>query len=505
MSVGTKLFSFLTKEPTESADPRGLEGSGSFWRRQGHKLPGHAQPDLECHSPPQSPTGPRPKVYGAQHPPKCAPDQLVAFHRSVVDGRDMEEEFSVSLVRSKSDGAPAPSDSARRASLPLSPPPDTSGIKIEFDIKSHFLNKVKHMNQSKAEEQKSAFRGAEGLGYDPHDRETAKLEKFGKCLAGPNTDINAIRKLSWSGIPSQLRSATWQLLCGYLPTNIDRREATLARKRQEYKQYLDSYYKRSVIENNHEIMKQIQVDVPRMNADISIFRQVAVRDVFVRVLFIWSIRHPASGYVQGINDLLTPFFIVFLSSYVPADKSIDTIDFHSLPQCHQDTIEADSYWCVNHFLEGIQDNYTFEQPGIQLKVAKLREIVQRVDNRLHLHLLDNEIEYMAFAFRWMNNLLMREFPLRCITRMWDTYLSEREGFAEFHLYTCAAFLLTFSKQLLLLPDLQSLILFLQRLPTASWGDREMEMLLAEAFRLQYTFENARGHLQVAATHKKGSA
>jgi len=26
-------------------------------------------------------------------------------------------------------------------------------------------------------------------------------------------------------------------------------------------------------------------------------------------------RHPASGYVQGINDIVTPFLIVFLSEY----------------------------------------------------------------------------------------------------------------------------------------------------------------------------------------------
>lgn len=32
-----------------------------------------------------------------------------------------------------------------------------------------------------------------------------------------------------------------------------------------------------------------------------------------RILYIWAIRHPASGYVQGINDLLTPFFLVCLT------------------------------------------------------------------------------------------------------------------------------------------------------------------------------------------------
>ena len=33
-------------------------------------------------------------------------------------------------------------------------------------------------------------------------------------------------------------------------------------------------------------------------------------------MYIWAIRHPASGYVQGINDLVTPFFVVFLSEYI---------------------------------------------------------------------------------------------------------------------------------------------------------------------------------------------
>lgn len=29
-----------------------------------------------------------------------------------------------------------------------------------------------------------------------------------------------------------------------------------------------------------------------------------------RVLYIWAIRHPASSYVQGMNDLLTPLLLV---------------------------------------------------------------------------------------------------------------------------------------------------------------------------------------------------
>jgi hypothetical protein len=46
-----------------------------------------------------------------------------------------------------------------------------------------------------------------------------------------------------------------------------------------------------------------------------IFHQPAVQKLMERILYIWSLRHPASGYVQGMNDLLTPLFLVCLRPY----------------------------------------------------------------------------------------------------------------------------------------------------------------------------------------------
>ena len=45
-----------------------------------------------------------------------------------------------------------------------------------------------------------------------------------------------------------------------------------------------------------------------------------VQRALERVLYIWALRHPASGYVQGINDLATPFFLVFLTPHLPRDR-----------------------------------------------------------------------------------------------------------------------------------------------------------------------------------------
>ena len=44
-----------------------------------------------------------------------------------------------------------------------------------------------------------------------------------------------------------------------------------------------------------------------------------------RLLYVWHMRHPASGYVQGINDVVTPFIVVFLSDYLKVDiEKLDT-------------------------------------------------------------------------------------------------------------------------------------------------------------------------------------
>ena len=141
----------------------------------------------------------------------------------------------------------------------------------------------------------------------------------------------------------------------------------------------------------------------------------------------------------------------------------------------RNNIEADSFWCLSKLLDGIQDNYTFAQPGIQNKVRQLKELIERVDGmkncsnvisifscgpsiitvELHHHLIRHEVDYLQFSFRWMNNLLMRELPLLCTVRLWDTCLSQSHGFAEFHLYICAAFLLKWRAPLLRQTDFQA--------------------------------------------------
>ncbi|CAB3387904.1 Hypothetical predicted protein [Cloeon dipterum] len=327
------------------------------------------------------------------------------------------------------------------------------------------------------------------------DSDSGKIEKFHVLLDDALLNLDSLRQLSWSGIPIKVRAITWRLLAGYLPASLERRQNLLERKRHDYWSLVKQYYDTERDEVYQDTYRQIHIDIPRMSPLIPLFQQKTVQEMFERILFIWAIRHPASGYVQGINDLVTPFFMVFLQEVTAPGTNLENCDVASLPEEQRNILEADSFWCLSKFLDGIQDNYIFAQLGIQQKVNQLKELVQRYDVEVHNHLQQHGVDYLQFSFRWMNNLLTRELPLHCTIRLWDTYLAESDGFAMFQLYVCAAFLLHWRKELLEQKDFQNLMILLQNLPTADWSNSEVSVIVAEAYKLKYMFAGAPNHLQ----------
>lgn len=333
----------------------------------------------------------------------------------------------------------------------------------------------------------------------------AKIEAL--IQSSNSIEIEDLRKLSWPGLSHKARAKAWKILCGYLPGNSARQEEVMQRKQEEYQRYVDLYFPTKDQADHQDTYRQIHIDIPRMSPVVGLFQQRCVQEIFERILFIRAIRHPASSYVQGMNDLVTPFFLVFLrdglqtlgllnpmedhgSNFVPAD-----LDVESLPLELRQSVEADSFWCLSVVLDAIQDNYTFSQPGIQVKVKQLEDLTQRVDQELHNHLISHDVSYLQFSFRWMNNLLMRELPVKASIRLWDTYLSQANGHSHFHLYVCAAFLIYWKSELMKKNDFHTLLMFLQNLPTRNFAEKEIDLLVAEAYRLSYLFADAPSHLQ----------
>lgn len=445
-----------------------------------------------------------------------------------------------------------------------------------------------------------------------------KAAKFHKLLYEDEMiDLNQLKMIAWGGIPYRYRPLSWRLLLGYLPVARSKREQQLIRKRDEYERLIEQYYNDRSLDDG--MWRQIHIDIPRMQPLIPIFQQPRVQESFERILYIWSIRHPASGYVQGMNDLVTPFFLTYLSEYCESQQlqDVEKFDTSLIDDATLRGIEADTYWSFGKLLDSIQNNYTHAQPGIQRLVKMLATVVSRVDADLHNHLKNNGVDYLQFAFRWMNNLLIRELPLRLVVRLWDSYLAE--GFiatftppqvpptnvsrqnlvggvvtstsmpyqqnsaknnslsstsklshqypssatssssssslssnaasivtsgshhhhhhsqqsqglqsiggagenhhhhsqpstnstsklsswnngsetpfsASFHLFVCAAFLKSWSKDLLREQDFQGIMLLLQNLPTYHWSDQEIVLMLADAYHLKEIFSPS--HLKI---------
>lgn len=333
-------------------------------------------------------------------------------------------------------------------------------------------------------------------------RQQTADERLEEILSTSSVDIMELRKASWGGLPHEQRPTAWRLLLGHLPAVQSRRDDILARRRREYREAVASHYPKSDEQRaaatsveSDSTMRQIAVDIPRTCPEHRMFHTPAVQAALTRVLYVWAVRHPASGYVQGMNDLVTPFFFVFLSEHFASrgmallDTELDVMDANVL-----DKVEADAYWCLTALLNDIQDYYTFSQPGIQRRVLYLAELVGRVDAPLRKHLEDEGLDFLQFAFRWMNCLLMRELPFPLIVRAWDTYLSEPEGFGLFHVFVCAALLVSFSDRLMEM-DFQNLVMFLQKLPTKNWSSKDIDILLSQAYLWRSIFGAAPSHLQ----------
>ncbi|XP_073308925.1 uncharacterized protein [Primulina huaijiensis] len=324
--------------------------------------------------------------------------------------------------------------------------------------------------------------------------DSARLMKFTKELSGVTVILEKLRELAWSGVPPYLRPTVWRLLLGYAPSNSDRREGILRRKRLEYFDCVAQYYDipdRERTDEEINMLRQIAVDCPRTVPDVSFFQQVEVQKSLERILYTWAIRHPASGYVQGINDLVTPFIVVFLSEHL--EGSVDTWSMGGLSPETISNVEADCYWCLSKLLDSMHDHYTFAQPGIQRLVFKLKELVRRIDEPVSRHMEEQGLEFLQFAFRWFNCLLIREIPFHLVTRLWDTYLAEGDALPDFLVYIFASFLLTWSDQLRKL-EFQEMVMYLQHLPTEKWSHVELEMVLSQAYMWHTMFNNSPSHL-----------
>ena len=339
--------------------------------------------------------------------------------------------------------------------------------------------------------------------------------KLLELLQQPVINLHRIREITWNGIPTRFRAEVWKLYLDYLPVNAAIRQATLNHKRQDYFDFVDRIFVESQrflwTSAQKEIDSQIMRDLPRVKHPL--LRQLRVQQTFERILFVWAVRHPASGYVQGMNDVLHPFFLAFLAPYIwglsedsnftnniPNDleakinSEMTPADLEKITDEQLKIIEADCFWCYSKLLDGLQDVYTRDQPGLYRMLRSLSTVIDRVDPPLSSWISNEDIDYQEFAFRWINCLLVREFSMDLVFRLWDNYLSNILKISSMHVYTCAAFLEILSPKIIGQPHADFIITIQSILPD-SWNLTDMEEIIAQAYVYDKMFTSSPSHLK----------
>lgn len=300
------------------------------------------------------------------------------------------------------------------------------------------------------------------------DEKPHKQTKLENVLNAEVVDLDLLRREAWCGVSSLKRAQVWRLLSGLLTPTKQTKSLSLKRK-----QYLE-LKQHSLEEIDKQIYHQINIDVLR-TLPLPWYKQERVQESLRNILYCWAIQHPATGYVQGINDLLTPFFTVFLNDLDPKK----TFEF-------MDLVESDCFYSLQKFIDQIQDFYTHQQPGIQKQMQTLKLLIRRIYPELSLHLENENVEVIQFSFRWFNCFFLREVSHNLGIRLWDTFLCEE--MSTFCVYLALSFLLKFSKQLLE-KKFAEIVLFLQNPPTKQWTDEDIGMLLSKAFELKTLYLN----------------
>lgn len=320
---------------------------------------------------------------------------------------------------------------------------------------------------------------------------------------------------AWKGCSADTRPFAWRLLLDYEPLLHSEREASLSANRNEY-QKLQTIMsapsigsaKHDVVERsefNSTMLRQIDMDIPRTHPTIPVYHNPRVTDAMRRILYLFSAVHPDSGYVQGMNEILTPFIIVFLTEHLPPGSKLRKTSAFLQAESFDEILseqqianaEADSYWCFAELLSSILDNYTANQPGMHTRMSQVDCLLAILDPPLSAHMKSEGCNAMQYAFRWVAALMLREFSLPLIIRLWDGLLSQPDGFGSFLVYVTTTLIINWRDELLSM-EFAEIIVHLLHLPTDAWDESDIDFLLAQArlWSLKYDLDDVQkvGHV-----------
>lgn len=142
-------------------------------------------------------------------------------------------------------------------------------------------------------------------------------------------------------------------------------------------------------------LHRIAIDVVRTDSQLEFYEDSKNMARMSDILAVYAWIDPATGYCQGMSDLLSPFVVLYDDN-------------------------ADAFWCFEMLLRRMRENFQMEGPtGVMKQLQVLWKILERTDAVLFEHLSVIGAESLHFAFRMLLVLFRRELSFSEALFMWE--------------------------------------------------------------------------------------
>nr|XP_029122418.1 small G protein signaling modulator 1 [Elaeis guineensis] len=142
-------------------------------------------------------------------------------------------------------------------------------------------------------------------------------------------------------------------------------------------------------------LHRIVIDVVRTDSHLEFFGDPKNMARMSDILAVYAWIDPATGYCQGMSDLLSPFIVLYEDN-------------------------ADAFWCFEMLLRRMRENFEIEGPtGVMKQLQALWKILELTDTEISQHLSLIGAESLHFAFRMLLVLFRRELSFDEAFRMWE--------------------------------------------------------------------------------------
>ncbi|CAF1299255.1 unnamed protein product [Adineta ricciae] len=141
----------------------------------------------------------------------------------------------------------------------------------------------------------------------------------------------------------------------------------------------------------------IQKDVRRTDRSVKFFddkENLSCQKLF-NILMTYSVYHPEPGYIQGMNDMVSPLL------YVIRDEAL-------------------TYACFCSLMRYMSPLFHSNGNAMNRRLNLLRKTIQAIDMDLWMKIEQCDIGNLMFTFRWLLLDCKREFPFKDIFRVFET-------------------------------------------------------------------------------------